>query len=162
MLMLVYERWIMKTVAVPTLVLVCACALPALAQEFKPGAHFIENWDLDGDGQVTAAEATQKRSELFYMFDQDENGVLDAAEYTLFDETREADMQANAGGPGGQMQGVSQAMSRAFNDADADGSVTEAEFLSRVPEWFGMMDRNGDDLITDADFGPGLGQSGAN
>ena len=66
------------------------------------------------------------------MFDQDENGALDAAEYDLFDETRTADMQANAGGHNGQMRGVSQAMARDFNDVDKDGLVTEEEFLSRV------------------------------
>lgn len=72
----------------------------------NPGAHFIENWDQDGDGVVTLAEVTQKRGEVFYMFDQDEDGMLSAEEYVMFDETREADMameaeqQGNGGGNG--------------------------------------------------------------
>lgn len=119
-----------------------------------PGAHFIENWDLDEDGQVTLAETTQKRADIFYMFDQDENGSLDDAEYDLFDETRQADIDANAGGPKGQMRGLNQAMMRDFNDRDSDGSVTEAEFLEGAADLFLQMDRNKDGVITTADFGP--------
>lgn len=152
----------MKTAIITTLALAVSFALPVVAQDGTPGAHFIENWDMDEDGQVTVEEATQKRGDLFYMFDQDENGVLDDAEYTLFDETREVDMRLNAGGPGGPMKGVSQAMSREFNDADGDGLVTEQEIQSRVSEWFALMDRDGDDLITSADFGPGRGQGSGN
>jgi len=129
-------------------------ALPAMAQQGNPGAHFLENWDLNEDGAVTVAEATEKRGDVFYMFDQDENGALDAAEYDLFDETRKADMQANAGGHNGQMQGVSSALAREFNDMDKDGLVTKVEFLSRVPAWFEMMDRDGDAVLTKNDFGP--------
>lgn len=133
--------------------LTAALALPAAAQQGVPGAHFLENWDLNEDGQVTVAEATEKRGDVFYMFDQDENGTLDAAEYDLFDETRKADMEANAGGHNGQMRGVSQAMAREFNDVDKDGLVTEEEFLSQVPAWFLMMDRDGDNVLTTNDFG---------
>ena len=133
--------------------LATALALPAFAQQGVPGAHFLENWDLNEDGQVTVAEATQKRGDIFYMFDQDENSALDAAEYDLFDETRIADMEANAGGHNGQMRGVSQAMARDFNDVDGDGLVTLEEFLSQVPNWFSLMDRDGDNVLTTNDFG---------
>lgn len=126
----------------------------AFAQEGQPGAHFVENWDLDEDGQVTLAEAQEKRGDLFYMFDQDENGLLDSAEYDLFDDTRTTDMDDNAGGHNkGQMRGVNQGMTLAFNDANKDGQVSEAEFQAGTDEWFSMMDRNGDSLVTTADFG---------
>ena len=131
-----------------------ALALPAAAQQGIPGAHFLENWDLNNDGQVTVKEATQKRSDLFYMFDQNEDGMLDADEYVLFDETRETDMNTNAGGQNGQMRGVNDAMTREFNDVDKDGLVTLEEFLSRVPAWFEMMDRDDDKMLTTNDFGP--------
>lgn len=132
-----------------------AAVLPmgALAQALLPGSHFVENWDMNSDGHLTLAEATEKRGELFYMFDQNEDGMLDNAEYTLFDETREADMQANAGGfLSGPMVGIDQGLMRDFNDTDGDGLVSQEEFLARVPEWFRMMDRNGDDLVTTDDF----------
>lgn len=132
-----------------------AAALPmgATAQNGQPGLHFVENWDANGDGQVTLAEATEKRGDIFYMFDQDENGSLDDAEYTLFDETRQADMQANAGGhQNAGMKSVNQGMMRDFNDTDGDGLVTQAEFLAHVGDWFAMMDSNGDGVVTTADF----------
>lgn len=139
-------------------------ALPALAQQDAPGSHFILNWDLDQDAVVTLEEATQKREEIFVMFDQDENGFLDNAEYDLFDETRAADMELNGGGraghgQGGPMAGVNQGMTREANDADGDGQVTRAEFMDHVPVWFVTMDRDEDGVLTTADFGPrALGQ----
>jgi len=132
--------------------LAAALALPVAAQQMVPGAHFIENWDMDEDGKVSLAEATEKRGEVFYMFDQNEDGLLDSAEYDLFDETREADMRLNAGGHGGYMKRVASALTRDYNDIDHDGQVSETEFLSRVPEWFATMDVNGDAVITVEDF----------
>ncbi|GGH20885.1 hypothetical protein SAMN05444007_101473 [Cribrihabitans marinus] len=72
---------------------------------------------------MTPAELTEKRGELFYMFDQDGNGTLDPAEYDLFDETRRADIETNAGGRKGPMRVVDHAMARGFNDGDGDGMV---------------------------------------
>lgn len=124
------------------------------AQQGQPGAHFMENWDLDADGQVTLAEAQEKRGDLFYMFDSDENGMLNDAEYDLFDETRRADMKENAGGhKKGAMKGVDKAMMRQFNDVNGDGQVSRDEFVSRAADWFTMMDRSGDGVVTTADFG---------
>lgn len=146
----------MKTRLISAAALAAFLPLSALAQIGQPGLHFVENWDGDADGQVTLAEATEKRGDIFFMFDQDENDVLDDAEYTLFDETRQADMQANAGGyQNGPMRGVNQGLMRDFNDADGDGQVSKEEFLARVPDWFKMMDKNGDEVITTADFGRG-------
>ena len=70
----------MKPTILTALVLVPFLAAPLAAQQGQPGAHFIENWDLDENGSVTVEEATQKRSEIYDMFDQDESGALDAAE----------------------------------------------------------------------------------
>lgn len=120
----------------------------------QQGAHFIENWDLDGDGQVTLAEAQEKRGEIFYMFDQDENDLLDSAEYDRFDETRKADMEANAGGHGkGRMGQANKGMQRAFNDTDGDGAVSKAEFAQNSEAWFAMVDKSGDGIVTTDDFG---------
>ncbi|TMV09977.1 EF-hand domain-containing protein [Ruegeria sediminis] len=134
---------------------VWAVASSALADGQKvPGAHFIENWDLDGDGQVTVAETANKRGEIFAMFDQNGDGALDQGEYDLFDETRRADIEANAGGRKGPMQVVDEAMDRRFNDLDGDGAVSRAEFDEQSATFFGMIDRNGDGVVTGADFKP--------
>lgn len=125
----------------------------AFAQQGQPGSHFIENWDMDGDGQVSLQEAQEKRSDLFYMFDQDENNTLSAGEYDLFDDTRQADMDENAGGhKKGPMRNVDQGMKREFNDLDGDGLVSKAEFDSKSEDWFVLMDINKDGVVTTDDF----------
>lgn len=147
----------MKYAVALNIVLAATMALPAFAQQAAPGGHFIENWDMNEDGQVTVEEATQKRDEIFTMFDQDENGSLDTAEYDMFDETRQIDMNENAGAKGARMGKLSQAMQREFNDTDKDGQVTRQEFLSGVTPWFDQMDRDKDQVITSQDFRPGKG-----
>ena len=149
----------MKTLA--TLTLTAALALgftAATAQAQQPGAHFLENFDGNGDGQVTLAEVREKRGEIFYMLDQDENGALDSAEYDLFDATRAADRENQAAGCGKGGQGgkgdQGSGMTREVTDLNGDGMVTEAEFLQAADAWFAQKDRNGDNLITAADFGP--------
>ena len=74
----------------------------AAAAEGAPGAHFIENWDRNNDGIVTLAELKEKRGDVFYTFDSDENGFLNAEEYGYFDDARQADMEGQ-GLPGQEL-----------------------------------------------------------
>ena len=130
-------------------------ASAALAQQGVPGGHFIENWDADSDGAVTLAETETKRADLFRMFDMDGDDSLDAEEYGLFDETRRADMDANAGGAGkGPMQRVEDGLMFGYNDVDGDGAVSSAEFVGRSAAWFADFDADADGRITPADFAP--------
>ena len=130
-------------------------ASAALAQQGVPGGHFIENWDGDFDGAVTLAETETKRADLFRMFDMDGNDSLDAEEYGLFDETRRADMDANAcGARKGPMRNVEDGLTFGYNDVDGDGAVSSAEFVGRSADWFAGFDADADGRITPADFGP--------
>jgi hypothetical protein len=74
------------------------------------------------------------------MFDMNEDGLLDAEEYVLFDETRALDMENNGGHGRGAMVQASEGMTLPFNDVDADGAVSLAEFLGQAPAWIGGMD----------------------
>ena len=154
-------------------------AVPALglAQADAPAAHFMEQWDADADGQVTLAEAQTKRGEVFYMFDQDGDKALNAAEWALVAEHMQAEMDAKAetqpgtgagngagqgagkgmgGGQGGRGPGqaIHAAMTPEFNDADGDGRVSEAEFLAATDRLFAALDRNADGAVSQADFAP--------
>lgn len=130
------------------------CGTAAFAQAGNPGAHFIENWDMDGNGAVTQAEIAEKRGDVFVTFDADGNGMLSAEEYVAFDEARANDMEQMGGGHGAGMMAMQEPMQRGFNDADGDGVVSAAEFAAMAPQMFARMDRNGDGEITTKDFGP--------
>lgn len=140
------------------------CANVAAAQG-NPGAHFIENWDLNADGQVTLAEATERRDNIFATFDADEDGALNAEEYDLFDEARANDMAENGMGGKGAGQGGGQGggqghgkmnpangMMRKFTDVNGDGTVTRDEFMASIPDWYARMDKNADGTVTVEDF----------
>lgn len=138
------------------LVVTMFCFPHVLLAQQTPGTHFIENWDMDTNGSVTLEEITERRGDVFYMFDQDEDDLLSAEEYVLFDETRAADMAANAGnhaqGKGaGRMQ---EGLTLGFNDTNKDGQVSRAEFMARSSAWLEVIDRNGDAIVTADDFGP--------
>ncbi|MBB95680.1 MAG: calcium-binding protein [Rhodobacteraceae bacterium] len=130
-------------------------ALPAVAQKAPPGSHFVENWDLDSDGQVTLDEVTERRGDVFYTFDSNEDGVLDAEEYAMFDDARANDMADQKGHGAGAMVRAETGMHLDFNDIDGDGTVSQQEFLTKATDWFDMMDRDGDAVITTKDFGRG-------
>lgn len=136
----------------------------AYAQQGNPGAHFLENWDTNEDGQVTLAEATERRGDIFLTFDEDDNGVLSASGYATFDEARANDHanleQGGQGRGAGQGQGgvqirAEQGLTLEFNDINGDGQVSRDEFMARTADWFATMDRNGDGIITTAGFGRG-------
>lgn len=139
-------------------------ASTAFAQQM-PGAHFLENWDLNEDGQVTVAEAQERRGDVFHTFDANDDGFLDAEEYVAFDEARENDIREHAQPGKGLGHRAADDLALAPNDLNKDGKVSTEEFVSRAETWIGLMDKNGDGVITTDDFGRGgkghgNGQSG--
>lgn len=166
----------MKRIALLALVLSLGMGSAAVAQQTNPGETFLLNWDSDSDGVVTLAEVQTRRADLFTAFDANEDGQLDDAEFAVIDETRtanqdanrQANMDANAAlqqgrgggkGQGGGMGGMGRAedpvAERAAIDTNGDGLVSRDEFAAGSDLWFGMRDRNGDGILTTADFGRG-------
>ena len=135
----------MKTAMVAIGILASGAAMAEM-----PGEHFIENWDLNEDGEVTAEEAAERRSDVFAAFDSNEDGILDAEEYVLFDQARAEDQK----GRPGRRHGPARGMTLEANDVDGDGAVSEDEFIGRTAEWIARIDRDGDGVVTLADFGP--------
>lgn len=131
-----------------------ALALTAVVAQAQttPGDQFLQNWDLDQDGTATLEELREMRSNVFYAFDANEDGYLDAEEYVLFDEARAGDVANYEADQRVQMQKVADGMSLPVSDLDGDGQVSETEFLSGTERWFEGLDRNGDGGITLADF----------
>jgi Ca2+-binding EF-hand superfamily protein len=109
---------------------------------------------LNNNGSVSLEEITERRGDVFFMFDQDKNEVITAEKYALFDETRAADMENNAGGHGQGGGSMQEGLTLAFNDNNANGEVSKAEFSTNSAAWFTQIDRDGDGMITTADFGP--------
>jgi predicted lipoprotein with Yx(FWY)xxD motif len=139
-----------------TILLTTALLLPmaAFAADGQPGSHFIENWDLDANGIVTLAELTEKRGDVFYTFDSDDDGVLTAEEYSYFDDARAVDLENNAEHAGGKTGKVQEGMTLVFNDTDGDGYVSRDEFLAHATDWLALIDRDESGDVTTADFGP--------
>ena len=142
----------MKPLLIPTAL--AALTATSVFAAGTPGAGFLENWDTDANGEVTLAEVAEKRADVFVTFDENGDGVLTADEYVAFDEARAAD-QANEKGRGNGGHGkASVGMTLEFNDTDGNGEVTAAEFNGESEAWFSILDRNGDGVVTSADFGP--------
>lgn len=151
----------------------------AQAQTILPGDQFMTQWDLDGNGQVTRAEAREQRGNIFDMFDTHGNGRYSEDEIRGIDEHKLAQLEAGMGpghqmpagmtppagrGPGkgpGNGQGMGPGLTRPTEDglrmfdANQDGSVTRDEFVAGTDGWFAMRDRNRDGVLTTADFGRG-------
>ena len=134
-----------------TLTAALLLATTAMAQT-TPGDQFMQSWDLDGNGTATREELREMRGNVFFTFDANEDGFLDAEEYVLFDEARANDVANYEADQRDQMQAVADGMSLANSDTNGDGRVGQDEFLSGADGWFAQLDKNGDGGITLEDF----------
>ena len=126
-------------------------ASAAIAQT-TPGDQFIQNWDLNGDGIATLEELHEMRGNVFFTFDANDDGYLDAEEYVMFDEARQNDVNNYESDQRAQMQAVADDMSLPNSDIDGDGRVSEHEFLVGADRWFTDLDTDHSGTITLVDF----------
>lgn len=153
-LLLTQKEHIMKTIITVTALATLLATSAFAAGNGTPGAGFLDEWDLTGDGEVTAEDVASRRSDIFVSFDADDNGVLDAEEYTFFDGARETSHEGeDQGGHGGDRK-AAVGMTLEFNDVDGDGAVSLEEFVGQSAAWLALVDRNGDGVVMANDFGP--------
>lgn len=155
----------------------------AFAQDLPvPGEQFMLQWDLDGDGQVTRAEAREQRQNIFYMFDQDSDGKFSDEEFAGIDEHKALEREAGKGpgsqrpegmaqgvGPGqgmgkgpGQGMGMGNGPGKGLGKGGGMGMGQNGMGPGRGGAGFGldmpagegmrMFDANGDGTITEQEF----------
>ncbi|WP_417669415.1 EF-hand domain-containing protein [Roseibium sp.] len=97
----------------------------------------FEQFDADGDGKVTRAEFGEVRGKLFASADTDNSGGFELGDFSQI-----------------WMSLNDQRAVRMFQSMDTDGDlkVTAQEHGERTANMLERLDRNGDDVITKADF----------
>lgn len=102
------------------------------------GATMLENFDTNGDGQLTQAEIDAVRTDRFAAFDTDGNGELSLGEYE-----------------GLWLDAMQERMVDRFQSLDNDGNatVTAQEFADPFASLVSRMDRNEDGVISVDDMG---------
>jgi len=108
------------------------------------GAQMLENFDTDGDGQLTQAEIDAVRADRFAEFDTDGNGELTLQEYEAL-----------------WLDAMRERMVDRFQNLDNDGDaiVTSQEFVDPFASMVSRMDHNGDGVLnTDDMTGRGQGR----
>ncbi len=137
----------------------------ALAQEpMVPGVEFMLSWDMDGDGQVTVAEATERRESIFYMFDLDGNGLYSADELVGIDEHKALEAEAGKG-PGmegnqaamGHVQGQGAGQNAGQTVGMSTGPKGSATTLTGSAAEILMFDADGNGIIALEEFLAGSG-----
>lgn len=128
--------------------LICSALLAAAFTAATP-AMANEEWDLDADGTITWVEMEEMRKRTFETFDKDQDGKLDNAEYTAFDEARAKAAEEN---PTSLSKRAVLGLGRGTTDLNLDGFVTRDEMNTRLREWFSSIDKNGDGVITKGEY----------
>lgn len=170
-----------RLLTLTTVIALVAGVGPALAQTngtaaFVPGEEFMAQWDVNGDGKVTLAEAREHRGDIFSMFDSDDNGSFSEDELKGIDEHKLMELEAGMGpghnmpegmqprqgmGPGqgqgrgpGQGQGPGQGMRQGQMGQGqmAQGQMMGQGLTQSAEDGMKMFDANHDGTVTREEF----------
>jgi len=126
-------------------------ATGAFAQDVSE-KQFMRRVDRNKDGQVTLAEYQRYRNIVFKAADTDRNNVLSADELTKRRDFVAQSMVNNGNLDAVRTNRYTTNGSLSYNDANGDGVISYDEWVGSVPAWFAKADRNGDNVLTAADF----------
>ncbi|MCG8503157.1 MAG: EF-hand domain-containing protein [Sphingomonadales bacterium] len=120
-----------------------------------PGAFFMEELDLDGDGRITRGEFDSHRASRFSDADTDNSGSLDADEMSKAADVRREERRA-------RREAAKKARMFSRLDADKSGTISPDEFSTPADKAFARMDRDGDGVVTseEAAFHAGMRAGG--
>ncbi|MBO9472899.1 hypothetical protein J7413_05050 [Shimia sp. R10_1] len=124
-------------------------ALVSLGLGFSSPALAADSWDLDADGTITWAEMEDMRKRTFETFDTNQDGKLDNAEYSAFDDARAQNAKDH---PSSLSNRAVLGLGRGTMDINLDGDVTRDEMTTRLREWFTSMDKDGDNILTKGEY----------
>lgn len=103
--------------------------------------------DVDGDGLVSAAEASRHAAVSFALFDADGDRALTEDEFI-----DSAFVAMPRGRRGTERLFVNRRARFAELDADGDGTVTRAEFIARAQTAYDAADSDGNGTVTVWEF----------
>ncbi|WP_425407721.1 EF-hand domain-containing protein [Hyphococcus sp.] len=104
----------------------------AYAEDGKGRGGYWEKMDTNGDGEITADEASDRFAERLEAADTDGSGGVSKAEMEAYHKARRAERR-EARNP----------------DKNDDGVVDRTEFVNAAQERFERMDKNGDGVLSE-------------
>ena len=103
--------------------------------------------DADGNHMVTVAEADAYYSNVFTALDKDNDGTVDATEWTGPSNKSKLDLAT-----GGYSRELRKIKMMAIFDKDGDHKVSKAEFLAGHEAIFVKMDTTGDKMLNSQEW----------
>ena len=111
------------------------------------GLMMLRAADADGDNNITRAEVDALQAEMFEWMDRNGDGYLSSDDRSPMHQRMAAIHEAE-GGEARERRRGRRGQRHEDRDADGDGRISRAEFLSGENRGFERLDANDDDVIT--------------